>query len=255
MSQSQGAADGIEFIQISGRGPLNILGRATFTKLNARLDELEANPKVRAIIISGTGDGVFSAGMDLLEMKDMTPIEAESLMRLLHQVARKVMTMAVPTIAAIRGYCLGYALELILACDIRVAGGDAQLGLPEVRVGIPSVIEASLLPKTIGLGRARHLLLTGNVVNAQEAFEMGLVDRVVPPSDVTKTATEVAESLLGMSRAVLAAQKNVVAKWLELSEEESTEFSIQTFVQSFKTSQPKEAMEAYLEKRPPRFEE
>ena len=255
MSQHHSAADGIEFVEISGRGPLNIMGSATFTQLSTRLDELEANPKTRAIIISGAGDGAFSAGMDLLEMKDLTPTSAESLIRLLHQVARKLLTMAVPAIAAIRGPCLGGALELALACDIRVAGEDALLGLPEVRVGIPSVIEASLLPKTIGLGRARHLLLTGNAVKAQEAFEIGLVDRVVPPSGVTKAATEVAEGLLGISRDVLTSQKDIVAKWLEVSEEESTEFSIQAFIQRFKTSQPKEAMEAYLEKRPPRFEE
>ena len=255
MSQHHSAADGIEFVEISGRGPLNIMGSATFTQLSTRLDELEANPKTRAIIISGAGDGVFSAGMDLLEMKGLTPTSAESLIRLLHQVARKLLTMAVPAIAAIRGPCLGGALELALACDIRVAGEDALLGLPEVRVGIPSVIEASLLPKTIGLGRARHLLLTGNTVKAQEAFEIGLVDRVVPPSGVTKAATEVAEGLLGISRDVLTSQKDIVAKWLEVSEEESTEFSIQAFIQRFKTSQPKEAMEAYLEKRPPRFEE
>ena len=255
MSQDHRAADGIELVQVRGRGPLNIVGSVTFTHLIARLDELEANPKTRAIIITGTGDRAFSAGMDLLEMKDMTPAQAESLMRLLHQAARKVFTMAVPTIAAIRGYCLGYALELVLACDIRVAGEDAQLGLPEVRVGIPSVGDASLLPKTIGLGRARHLLLTGNPVNAQEAFEMGMVDRVVPPGSVVKTAIEIGEGLLGMSRDVLAAQKDVVTKWLDMSEEESAEFSIQAFIQRFKTSQPKEAMEAYLEKRPPRFEE
>ena len=255
MSQHHSAADGIEFVQIGGRGPLNIMGRATFTQLSARLDELEANPKTRAIIISGAGDGVFSAGMDLLEMKDLTPTSAESLIRLLHQVARKLLTMAVPAIAAIRGPCLGGALELALACDIRVAGEDALLGLPEVRVGIPSVIEASLLPKTIGLGRARHLLLTGNTVKAQEAFEMGLVDRVVPPSGVTKAATEVAEGFLEISRDVLTSQKDIVTKWLEASEEESAEFSIQEFIRRFKTSQPKEAMEAYLEKRPPRFNE
>lgn len=255
MSQDKGAANGIELVQVVGRGPLNILGRATFTQLLARLDELEANPKTRVIIITGAGDRVFSAGMDLLEMKDMTTTEAESLMRLLHRVARKVFTMAVPTIAAIRGHCLGYALELILACDIRVAGDDTQLGLPEVRVGIPSVIEASLLPRTIGLGRARHMLITGNPVNAQEAFGMGLVDRVVPPGEVTKTANDIGQDLLGMSRDVLASQKDIIAKWLEVSEEESNEFSIQELIQRFKTSQPKEAMEAYLEKRSPRFEE
>lgn len=255
MFQNRGAADGIELVQLAGRGPLNILGRKTLEQLGARLDELEADPKTRAIIVSGAADAPFSAGMDLLEMKDMTPADAESLIRLLHKGARKLLTMAVPTIAAIRGPCLGGALEVALACDIRVAGKNALLGLPEVRVGIPSVIEASLLPKTVGLGRARHLLLTGNSVDAQEALEMGLVDRVAPTGEVAKMAIEVAESLLGMSREVLTSQKDIVAKWLEVSEEESTEFSIQEFIRRFKTSQPKEAMEAYLEKRPPRFEE
>lgn len=254
MSQNQGAAAGIELVHVNGRGPLNILGRATFTQLLARLDDLEAIPKTRVIIITGSGDRIFSAGMDLLEMKDMNLVEAESLMRLLHQVARKVFTMTVPTIAAIHGHCLGYALELVLACDIRVAGEDAQLGLPEVRVGIPSVIEASLLPKTVGLGRARHLLLTGNPVNAEEAFGMGLVDRVVAPGSVITTATEIAHDMLVMSRDVLASQKEIVAKWVDAGEDESTEFSIQAFIERFKTSQPKEAMEAYLEKRPPQFD-
>ena len=155
MAHSQRAEDGIERVQVVGRGPLNILGRDTFAQLNARLAELEANPNTRVIILSGKGDGAFSAGMDLLEMKDLTPSDAESLIRLLHQGARKLLTMAVPAIAAIRGPCLGGALEVALACDVRVAGQDALLGLPEVRVGIPSVIEASLLPRTIGLGRAR----------------------------------------------------------------------------------------------------
>ena len=120
-------------------------------------------------------------------------------------------------------------------------------------MGIPSVIEASLLPRTIGLGRARQMLLSGNPVNAKEALEMGLVDRVVAPEEVMGTATDIAKDLLGMSRDVLASQKAIVAKRLEASEEESNEFSIQEFIKRFKTPQPKEAMEAYLEKRPPRF--
>ncbi len=253
MARSQGAEDGIERVQVVGRGPLNILGRDTFAQLNACLAELEANPNTRVIMLSGKSDGPFSAGMDLLEMKDMTTSDAESLIRLLHQGARKLLTMAVPAIAAIRGPCLGGALEVALACDVRVAGEDALLGLPEVRVGIPSVIEASLLPRTIGLGRARQMLLSGNLVNAQEALKIGLVDRVVAPEEVMSAATDLAKDLLGMSRDVLASQKAIVAKWLEVSEEESNEFSIQEFIKRFKTPQPKEAMEAYLEKRPPRF--
>jgi len=97
------------------------------------------------------------------------------------------------------------------------------------------------------------MLLSGNPVNAQEALEIGLVDRVVAPEEVMSTAIDLAKDLLGMSRDVLASQKAIVAKWLEVSEEESNEFSIQEFIKRFKTTQPKEAMEAYLEKRPPRF--
>jgi enoyl-CoA hydratase/carnithine racemase len=145
--------------------------------------------------------------VDLHEMKDLDAAGAEAFITALHEPARKLLTMAIPAIAAIRGPCLGGALELVLACDIRIAAEDAVLGLPEVRVGIPSVIEASLLPPTIGLGRARRLLLTGETVDAAAALSMGLVDRVVPADSLMREAHETASRFLGMSRDVLASQK------------------------------------------------
>ncbi len=253
MTDTNGAQPGVAVTKLEGRGPLNLLGEKTFLTLKAELDRLERDRSVRAVILTGSGDRAFSAGVDLHQMKDLDPADAESFITALHGPARKLLTMAVPAIAAIRGPCLGGALELVLACDIRIAAEDAVLGLPEVRVGIPSVIEASLLPPTIGLGRARRLLLTGETVDASEALAMGLVDRVVPAGSLMDAAHETANQFLGMSRDVLASQKNIVAKWLELGEEESAEFTIKEFARIFTTPVPHEGMSAFLEKRTPEF--
>ncbi len=240
---------------LEGRGPLNLLGRKGFVALKAQLERLEQDRNVRAVILTGSGDRAFSAGVDLREMKDLDQATAEAFITALHGPARKLLTMALPAVAAVRGPCLGGALELALACDIRIAADDAVLGLPEVLVGIPSVIEASLLPPTIGLGRARRLLLTGETVDAREALSMGLVDRVVSVDSLMTEAHRTADGFLSMSRRVLGSQKQIIAKWLELGELESAEFTIGEFARSFRTSIPQEGMSAFLEKRAPEFEE
>ena len=245
--------EGIALLKLTGRGPLNLLGRESFVNLNALLDQFERDPKIRAVIVAGAGERAFSAGVDLLEMKEFTPVEAESFIRVIHQSARKLLTLAVPTVAAIHGPCLGGALELALACDIRIAAEDALLGLPEVRVGVPSVIEASLLPRTIGLGRARNMLLTGDTIDAQQSLNIGLVDRVASKDRLLDEAYEATEPFLRINRDVLRSQKDIIVKWLELSEERSAEYSIQAFAQGFASPHPREAMEAFLEKRQPRF--
>ena len=219
--------------RLDGRGPLNLLGRSVFNDLNDELDRLNLDRNVRAMILIGSGDQAFSAGVDLHQMKDLNPVDAESFITELHAPARKLLTMSIPAIAAIKGPCLGGALELILACDIRIATDDAIFGLPEVQVGIPSVIEASLLPPTIGLGRARRMLLTGETVNAAEALAIGLVDRVVSSDQLMDAAQETANTFLGMSRDVVASQKDIVAKWLELGEEDSAAFTIREFSRIF----------------------
>ena len=239
--------------KLEGRGPLNLLGLEAFRGLKEALDRLDQDRGVRAMILTGSGDQAFSAGVDLHQMKDLNPIEAESFIIALHGPARKLLTMTIPAIAAIRGPCLGGALELILACDIRIASEGAIFGLPEVQVGIPSVIEASLLPPTIGLGRARRLLLTGETIDASEALAIGLVDRVVPTDQLMDIAHETANTFVGMSREVLASQKEIVTKWLELGEEDSAAFTIKEFSRVFATTAPHEGMSAFLEKRAPDF--
>ena len=251
--EPMGGNNSVAVTRLNGRGPLNLLGRSVFNDLNDELDRLNLDRNVRAMILIGSGDQAFSAGVDLHQMKDLNPVDAESFITELHAPARKLLTMSIPAIAAIKGPCLGGALELILACDIRIATGDAIFGLPEVQVGIPSVIEASLLPPTIGLGRARRMLLTGETVNAAEALAIGLVDRVVSSDQLMDAAQETANTFLGMSRDVVASQKDIVAKWLELGEEDSAAFTIREFSRIFATSAPYEGMSAFLEKRAPNF--
>ena len=243
----------IATLEIDGRTDLNLLGPDVFRELRDRVEQCGDDESLRAIILRGSGERAFSAGVDLHEMKDLEPLSAERFIRQLHAGARGLLHCPLPVVAAIHGPCLGGAFELALACDMRVAAEDAVFGLPEVRVGLPSVIEASLLPPTVGLGRARRMLLTGETVNASEALDIGVVDRVVPKAELEAAALETAETFLGMGRYILAAQKQIVSAWLEMGQEAAAEYSIKTFALCFNTLYPNEAMSAFLEKRPPRF--
>ena len=245
--------DAVATLEIRGRTDLNLLGPDMFRALAEQVEECGQDETIRGIILRGAGERAFSAGVDLHEMKDLEPLTAERFIRSLHAAARGLLNSPLPVVAAVHGPCLGGAFELALACDICIAAEDAVFGLPEVRVGLPSVIEASLLPPTVGLGRARRLLLTGETIDAEEALRMGVVDRVVGKSELERTAQEAAQTFLGMSRYVLAAQKQIVSAWLEMGEEAASEYSIKTFALCFATPAPHEAMSAFLEKRPPRF--
>ena len=247
--------DGIATLSIAGRTHLNLLGPAVFQDLHQGVAECGNDTTVRAIILRGSGQRAFSAGVDLREMKNLNPLTAEQFIRSLHRAARILLDVPVPVVAAIQGPCLGGALELALAADIRIASADAIFGLPEVRVGLPSVIEASLLPPTVGLGRARKMLLTGETMDAAEAHRIGLVDEVVPHDEVHDAARRTARKFLGIARPVLAAQKDIVTRWLELGEAESAEYTIKAFALGFATPYPHEAMTAFLEKRAPRFDQ
>lgn len=240
-------------LSLEGRTDLNLLGLELFQSLNDGLDEVAADANVKTLVLRGAGERAFSAGVDLHEMRDLKPKTAEEFIRTLHRAIRKVLTMPIPAIAAIKGPCLGGALELVLACDIRIGTEDSIFGLPEVLVGVPSVIEASLLPPTVGLGRARRLIMTGETITSQEALEMGLLDRVVPNGAAEDAAMEAVEKFRNISPRVLAAQKDIITKWLELGEEEAAEYSITVFAEGFSSGHPQEAMSAFLEKREPWF--
>lgn len=243
--------DSVTHIIFRGRGELNLLDRELILKLDEALKALDARSGQRIVVLRGYGQRAFSAGVDVRKMKEFSPTEAEEFILGLHSVMRRVMRLPQPVIACINGPCLGGALELAMACDLRLASEDALFGLPEIRVGIPSVIEASLLHLIIGLGRARELILTGDTIDAKEAWHLGLVNRVVKKEALEEETMKVAKRFLGLSPLILSTQKDILDKWLNMGEAEGAQYSAKAFALCFATNHPREGMEAFLEKRQP----
>src|SRR5881392_217896 len=166
---------------IDNASKLNALNRELMVEIVDAIKALEAEPELRLVIVTGAGERAFVGGADINELAALDLDSAREFITLVHRCCGGFHRLPVPVIARIDGYALGAGLELAAACDLRVASGRALFGMPEVRIGIPSVVEAALLPKLTGHGRARRLLLTGETIGAAEALAWGLVDLVAPP--------------------------------------------------------------------------
>src|SRR6185312_286032 len=168
-------------LTIDNAGKLNALNRELMVEIVEAVQALEADPELRLVIVTGSGERAFVGGADLDELAALDRASGREFITLVHRCCDAFRRLPVPAIARIDGFALGAGLELAAACDLRVASTRAQFGMPEVRVGIPSVVEAALLPLLIGAGRARRLLLTGETIDAATALAWGLVDEVAAP--------------------------------------------------------------------------
>ena len=239
----------VAWVTIDNRAKLNVLGSRLIGELRATLEALAAEPDLRAVVLTGAGTRAFIGGADIGEMAALTPETARTFITGLHTLCAAVRALPVPVIARVRGYCLGAGLEVAAACDLRAASEDARFAMPEVRVGIPSVIEAALLPRLIGAGRAQELVLTGRSVAADEALRIGLVERVAPAAELDGAVEDWLEALLAASPRALAAQKKLAQDWWELPLSESIARSIDAFAQAFEGAEPATMMRAFLERK------
>lgn len=244
---------GLAVLALSGPDPLHLLHRKMLLELQEAAEGISRDESVRVLVLTGAGDRAFSAGVDVREMARLDAAGARDFISLLHRVILGFRSMDPVVIAAINGHCLGGACELATACDIRIASENATLGLPEIQVGIPSVIEAALMPLLIGTGKARELILMGHPLSAREAERAGLLNRVVPGERLDAAVREITDRLLGYSPAALCWQKRVLNRWLPVDIEAAIQYSIEAFSHCFTTGEPQEAMAAFLEKRRPRF--
>lgn len=223
------------------------LGRAVLaTYQSDRPDPADAP---RVIVITGAGDRAFVAGADLDELASFDVVAARSFISELHDVFDLVRRHPRPVLAAVNGHALGAGLELMLSCDIAIAAEHAMFGMPEVAVGLPSVIEGSLLVPTIGLARAREMLLTAESIDAHEAHRIGLVNRVVPSGNLAATIHHVATRLLRNAPGALDLQKRLLNQWLELSIDEAIAASITTFASAYETDEPQRYIGAFRSRR------
>ena len=232
------------------RPPLNLLEPGLIRTLRETFEALAADRATRIAIVTGQGRA-FTAGMDVAVLRDLDPARARELITGLHDAIAAVHAAPFPVIAALNGPCLGAGFELALACDLRVAAAGALLGLPEVRVGIPSVIQAALLPLLVGPGRAAELLLTGEPVTAEQARDWGLVNEVVPAARVRTAAEALAARVLACGPDAIRLQKGLIVRWREMDLVSAVRLGIDAFAAAYATAEPREGMSAYLEKRPP----
>ena len=232
--------------------PLNLLEPSLILSLGETFRALASDRSVRAAVIAGAGRA-FTAGMDVRVLRDLDAGRARELIGTLHDAIDRVHRAPFPVIAAVHGPCLGAGFELALACDLRVAASDATFGLPEVRVGVPSVIEAALLPGLVGPGRAAEMLLTGDPIGAAQGLAWGLVNRVVPVAELRATVDALLDRVRTCGPHAVRLQKELMVRWRHTDLATAIADGVEAFVAAYATGEPREGAAAFLEKRPPRF--
>ena len=194
-------------------------------------------PRTRScgcVVLTGAGERAFVGGADIGEIAALDRESAHEFITLVHRCCDAFRRLPVPVIARIDGYALGAGLELACACDLRVASARALFGMPEVRIGIPSVVEAALLPKMIGQGRARRLLLTGETIGAAEALAWGLVDIVAPPEALDEAVEDLARPILAAGPNAIRLQKSLILDWEELPTAAAVQRGVDCFVSAYR---------------------
>lgn len=236
-------------VTLSNPAKLNALDAAAILELTETMRLLAGDAKLRAVVLTGAGEKAFSGGVDVRELGATTPVTAREAITRLHRCLAAVRECPVPVIARVNGYCIGGALELAAACDLRVAADHARFGMPEVRLGIPSVIEAALLPRLMGAGRARWLLLTGELIDAAEALRWGLVERVVAVQGLDAEVDHALDCILESGAEAVRAQKRLNRAYEELPFAEAVALSIDAFEASYDTGEPARLIGDYLRRR------
>jgi len=240
---------GVARVTLANPAKLNALDRAAIEALGAAVRGLSADPALRALVITGEGPKAFSGGVNVNELGATTPRTAREAITRLHRAITAVRECPAPVIARVNGYCIGGALELAAACDLRIAADHARFGMPEVRLGIPSVIEAALLARLMGAGRARWLLITGELIDAAEALRWGLVERVVPAAQLDAEVDAALEAILAGGAQAIRAQKQLNRAYEELPFAQAVAHSIDAFEAAYATGEPERLIGDYLRRR------
>ncbi|MDR3590170.1 MAG: short-chain-enoyl-CoA hydratase [Negativicutes bacterium] len=246
--------DGIGVVTINRPAVLNALNAETLGELDRLCDELATNKDVQVIIITGAGEKSFVAGADIAAMRPLSAMEGRSWGKFGQAVFNKVENLPQPVIAAINGFALGGGCELAMACDIRIASAKAKFGQPEVSLGIPPGFGGTQrLGRIVGKGVAKELLFTGDLIDAQEAYRIGLVNKVVAAEDLTSAAKALAQKI--MARAPVAVQlcKAAVNEGMDMDLDSGVAYEAEVFGLCFATADQKEGMTAFLDKRKPNF--
>jgi enoyl-CoA hydratase len=234
---------------------LNALNRKTVEELGDCLSRVPDDPGIRAVILTGAGEKAFVAGADINELARHTPVDGRESARFGQEILHRLETMGKPSIAAINGFALGGGCELALACTIRIASRSARLGQPEVKLGIlPGYGGTQRLARLCGKGIAHELILTGEMISADEALRIGLVNRVVEPADLLSAAESIAKKIIINAPLAVKFAMEAIERGLEMTQEEGLFLEATLFGLCCATEDMREGTRAFLEKRPPKFQ-
>ena len=243
----------LAIVTINRPEALNALNRETLTELDVLFSKVLLESPIKAVLITGAGKA-FVAGADIKEMAEMTPEEARRFALLGQSAFAQIERFHCPVIAVVNGYALGGGCELAMSCDIRLASEKARLGQPEVSLGVtPGFGGAQRLMRLVGAGKAKELLFTGNMVSADEALKIGLVNAVYPPEELMNKAKEMAQKIIGSGPVSVAYCKQAVNWGGDVALERALNMEADLFALSFATEDQKEGMKAFIEKRAANF--
>lgn len=237
-------------VRIDNQSKLNAISPAIARGIAKTFSDLAHDDRLRAVVLTGAGDRAFSAGADINAMEDLDKSGARDFISGLHAAINAVRTCPVPVIGRLRGYCFGGALELAAGCDMRIGDDSVVIGMPEVRVGIPSVIEAALLPGLVGWGKAREMVLLGGTYTAHESAQMGILQKLVPADELDGAVAAWVDQILANGALAVRSQKSLLSKWESLSLQHSIEAGIEHFAAAFDGDEPRKMMAAATSKRP-----
>lgn len=247
-------ADGIALVTVNRPEKLNALNRDTMGELHAAFDRAVADSSIRGLIVTGAGEKAFVAGADINELAAMTPVEAQALSGHGQRIFRALETMSKPSVAAVNGFALGGGLELAMSCTVRIATPNAKLGQPEVKLGIvPGYGGTQRLPRLVGRGRALEILLSGDSIDAAEAYRIGLVNSIAPQGELLDVSRQWLRKTLANGPMAVALTIQAVDIGLNAGIEEGLRMEALAFGLSAATDDRREGTRAFLEKRRPAF--
>ena len=229
---------GVALVTIRNAAKLNALSIAVQQALIAAMAKVSANNQVRVVVLRGEGDRAFIGGADLRDLFAINAGSAAAFITGVHLACDAMRRCPVPVIARIQGYVLGAGLELAAACDMRLASENAIFGMPEVKIGLPSVVEAALLPQLIGWGRTRQLLLTGDTISAAKAMAWGLIEEMVPAAELDDAVETLVASILDAGPKAVRLQKALIRQWEELMPAAAIQAGISCFARAFEDDEP-----------------
>jgi enoyl-CoA hydratase/carnithine racemase len=241
--------NGVVTLTMHGHKSVNLINSTMMDALLKAGEGLRSDPDVRLIVLTGADGKGFIGGADIAEMQHFTPETARSFITQMHADCHQLRALPIPSIARVDGPCLGAGLELAAACDLRIGSTTSSYGMPEVQVGLPSVIEATLLPSLIGWGHTRELLYRGHVMDAAEALRIGYLQKLAPRGEMNTAMQRWIDDILRADPAAIRTQKRLIEGWLDTDIPTSIQASIDAFGQTFTTDAPNKRLRAFFEEK------